>query len=84
MAIKKTAISIEKPLFDEVEAMAEEMKVSRSHFYSLAAREFIKRHNNQKVLDTLNAVYADLPDLAEETLMTRMKSKHRRMVKDQW
>ncbi len=31
MANKKTAISIEKPLFEEIEALAEEMEVSRSY-----------------------------------------------------
>jgi metal-responsive CopG/Arc/MetJ family transcriptional regulator len=83
MANKKTAISIEKPLFEEVEALSKEMEVSRSYFFTLAAREFIKRHNNQKLLDAINAAYNDSPDIIEETLKAQMKSKHRRLVKDQ-
>jgi metal-responsive CopG/Arc/MetJ family transcriptional regulator len=84
MANKKTAISIEKPLFEEVEALSKEMEVSRSYFFTLAAREFINRHNNQKLLDAINAAYKDSPDIVEETLKARMKSKHRRLLKDQW
>ena len=44
MANIKTAISIAKPLFEEVEALAEEMEVSRSHLFTLAARDFIQHH----------------------------------------
>jgi metal-responsive CopG/Arc/MetJ family transcriptional regulator len=84
MANKKTAISIEKPLFEEVESLAEEMKVSRSHLFTLAAREFIRQHKNQKLLDAINAAYKDSPDIKEETLRARMKSRHRRLVKGQW
>jgi metal-responsive CopG/Arc/MetJ family transcriptional regulator len=84
MANKKTAISIEKPLFEEVEALAKEMEVSRSYVFAVAAREFIRNHQNQKLLDTINTVYKDSPALSAETLRTRMKSKHRRIVKEQW
>ncbi|MBI2859326.1 MAG: ribbon-helix-helix protein, CopG family [Chloroflexi bacterium] len=84
MPAKKTAISIEKPLFEEVEALAEEMDVSRSYVFSLAAREFIQRHKSRKLLDAINAAHSESPDLAEVGLRARMKSKHRRLVRDQW
>jgi len=84
MANKKTAISIEPPLFAEVEALAKEMDVSRSYVFALAAREFISWHKNKKLLDAINAAHKDTPDPDEETLRTRMKSKHRRLVKEQW
>ncbi len=84
MANIKTAISIEKPLFEEIEALAEEMAVSRSHLFTLAARDFVQRHQSQKLLEALNATYDDLPDLVEERVRTPMKSNHRRLVKDQW
>jgi metal-responsive CopG/Arc/MetJ family transcriptional regulator len=84
MARKKTAISIEQPLFEEIEALAKEMEVSRSQVFAVAAREFIRYHKNQKLLDATNNAYKDTPDLDEEALKTRMKSKHRRLVKEQW
>jgi metal-responsive CopG/Arc/MetJ family transcriptional regulator len=84
MANKKTAISIEKPLFEEIEALAVEMEVSRSSLFALAAREFVQRHKSQKLLDSINAVYKDSPDVTEERLKAQMKSKHRRLVKGQW
>lgn len=84
MASIKTAISIEKPLFEEVEALAEEMKVSRSYLFTLAARDFLQNHKSQKLLLAINAAFDDLPDASEERLLAQMKSKHRRLVKDQW
>lgn len=84
MAHIKTAISIEKPLFEEVEALAKEMDVSRSYLFTLAARDFIEHRKSQKLLDSINAAYDDLPDTEEEKLRAQMKSKHRRLVKKQW
>ncbi len=84
MANVKTAISIDRPLFEEVEALAEEMEVSRSRVFALAVREFIQRHKNQKLLDDINAAYADLPDPEEEELVAQMRPRHRQVVKEQW
>jgi len=78
----KTAISIEKPLFEEVEALAEEMKVSRSRIFALATRDFIQHHKSQKLLDAINATYDDRPDSEEEKLRGQMKYKHRQLVKE--
>jgi len=84
MANVKTAISVDKPLFDEVDALAQEMEVSRSYLFTLAAREYIQRHKSQKMLEAVNAAHDDVPDPAEESLQTRMRSKHRELVADQW
>ena len=84
MANVKTAISVDKPLFDEVDALAQEMEVSRSYLFTQAAREYIQRHKSQKMLEAVNAAHDDVPDPAEESLQTRMRSKHRELVADQW
>lgn len=84
MANIKTAISIEKPLFEEFNDLAKEMEVSRSYLFSLAAREFIKRHKSEKLLVGINATYEDLSDPLEERSKTKMRSRHRKLVKDQW
>jgi metal-responsive CopG/Arc/MetJ family transcriptional regulator len=80
----KTAISIEKPLFEEMEKLALELKTSRSRVFSLAAQEFIDRHRNQKLLQAINKAYEDIPDDKEKSLRSIMRQRHLRMVKDQW
>ena len=80
----KTAISIDKPLFDEINSLAHEMNTSRSRVFSLAAKEFIQRHKNQELLDAINAAYGDVSDEKESTLKSTMRSRHINMVQDQW
>jgi hypothetical protein len=58
----KTAISIQKSLFEQAEALASEMKISRSRLFSMAIEDFIRRHENRKLFKQLNEVYADGPD----------------------
>ena len=80
----KTAISIEEPLFDKINELASEMAISRSHLFSLAAQEFIQRHNSQKLFDAINAAYNDMPDQNETKLNSQMRTRHLSLVKDQW
>ncbi len=84
MANIKTAISIEKPLFKEVEELADELDISRSQVFSLAVKDYLKRRKNQRLLEAINAAYADFPDEEEKELLTRMKSIHHRLTKDSW
>jgi len=84
MASIKTAISIDKPLFDQVDDLAHELKTSRSRIFVLAATEFIQRHKNLKLLEAINAAYDDFPDVKESSLRSAMRSRHLKMVKDQW
>ena len=84
MANIKTAISIDKPLFDQVEDLAHELNTSRSRIFSLAVTEYIQRLRNQKLLEAINAAYDDFPDAKEESLTSVMRSQHLKMVKNQW
>jgi metal-responsive CopG/Arc/MetJ family transcriptional regulator len=84
MANIKTAISIDKPLFEQLDDLAHELNTSRSRIFALAAKEFIQRHKNLKLLEAINAAYDDFPNEKESFLDTAMRSKHLKMVKDQW
>ena len=84
MANIKTAISINKPLFEQVDDLAHELNTSRSRIFALAAAEFIHRHKNLKLLQAINAAYDDFPDAKEASLGSVMRSRHVKMVKDKW
>jgi len=84
MASIKTAISIQKPLFEQVDALARELQISRSRLFVLAVEDFIQRYQNQKLLEAINAAYDDLPDQEEQTLCHKMRQQHRRLVEGQW
>jgi metal-responsive CopG/Arc/MetJ family transcriptional regulator len=78
----KTAISIEKPIFEKMDILAKNLKISRSRLFSMAAEEFIERHKNLELLQSLNQAYEDAPK--SEPTVTQMRSRHYKLVKDQW
>jgi len=80
----KTAISIEKPIFDQIDAIARRRKLSRSRVFALAAEEFIQRHRNQELLEAINAAHSEDPDEDEKLLAERMRKRHAKVVRDQW
>ncbi len=80
----KTAISIEKSLFTQANALARKMKVSRSRLFVLALEDFIHEQENRELLEKINAVYADEPDESEKKLRRKMRKSHRRLVEGQW
>ena len=82
MASIKTAISIEKPIFEQMDILAKDLKISRSRVFALAAEEFIQRHKNIELLEALNKAHSDVSE--PETTVPKMRPKHYKLVKDQW
>jgi len=80
----KTAVSIRKSLFEEVESLARKMKVPRSRLFTLALEDYIRRQENRKLLMQIDAAYTEEPDPAEETLRRQYRRQHRRMVEGEW
>ena len=84
MANVKTAISLQRPLFEQVDALAQELQISRSRLFVLAVEAFLQRYQNRQLLEAINEAYDDLPDAEEQALRDRMRQQHRRMVEGQW
>ena len=84
MANVKTAISINKSLFEQVNKLADELDVSRSHLFVLAVEEFIQRYENEQLLHQINQAYDDLPLADEEQILQGMRSPHRKLVEGEW
>jgi metal-responsive CopG/Arc/MetJ family transcriptional regulator len=80
----KTAISIEKNLFEQAEIIASTMKVSRSKLFVMALQDFIEHHKNRELLAQINAAYFDAPDAEEQTLRLKVRHQHRRTVESEW
>ena len=80
----KTAISIEKNLFDQAEIIARTMKVSRSKLFVIALQDFIEHQKNKEMLEQINAAYDDEPDASEQALRKKLRRQHRRIVEGEW
>lgn len=85
MAGVKTAISVEKKLFEQVNQLAKEKHISRSRLFVLAVVDYLQKYENQKLLAKINAAYDDLPSDEELKVSQAMKKKQSRTVQtDQW
>ena len=78
----KTAISINKALFNEVDLLAKNLNVSRSSIFSKAVHEYIQNHKNKEVLEQINKFFDEQPN--EDSYMTKMKEKHIKIIADKW
>ena len=80
----KTAISIQRTLFEQAENLARRMKVSRSRLFVLALEEYLQRQQSRELLTRINAAYAEAPDPAEKALDRKARRHHRRIVEGTW
>ncbi len=85
MANVKTAISLQKSLFEQVEILAREMKVSRSRVFVLALEYFIRDYQDRQLFDKINQACQDAPpDKAERSRLRQIRRQHRRIVEGEW
>lgn len=80
MASSKTAISLESPLLDRIDELARELEVSRSRLLALAAEDFLRKHENARMLRQLDLAYADEPTPEERRVRKASRAAHRRRI----
>jgi antitoxin MazE6 len=54
----KTAVSLPDDLFQQAEAVARRLQVSRSELYAKAIAEFLKQQDRSRITERLNDVYS--------------------------
>jgi metal-responsive CopG/Arc/MetJ family transcriptional regulator len=85
MASIRTAVSIQQTLFEQLENLAHEMKISRSRLFALALEDFIRRNQNRQLLEEINQAYQEYPaDENEQLHLSKMRSQHRKLVMGEW
>ncbi len=73
----KIAISIPDEVFEEVEKIAKEQKKSRSQVFVSAAREYIRRSENRRIIEKLDEVYSQ-PDTPDEVVRRKAMAEYQR------
>jgi metal-responsive CopG/Arc/MetJ family transcriptional regulator len=76
MANVKTAISLEKPLLEQVDLIAHEMGIPRSRLFVLAVEEFLQRRQNKQIMETINKVYSEHPPTEREQAQLKEMRRH--------
>ncbi len=81
----KTAISMQKELFDAVNKLAKKLQISRSKFFAVAVQDYIQRNESKDLLLKINKAFSDYPDSNEIKLHNKMKSKHgKNLERESW
>ena len=80
----KTAISIQKSLFEQAESLAQELNVSRSELFGMAIETFVRNHQNQILLQEINEAYSEEQDPSDKVRLSKMRKQHRKVVRNEW
>jgi metal-responsive CopG/Arc/MetJ family transcriptional regulator len=83
MSSVKTAISLEEPLFEQAENAARELKVSRSRLFAMAIEEFLRKHENRKLLAAINAS-VEPSDPEERAVRSALRQRQRSRMEGDW
>ena len=80
----KTAVSLNRELLERTQALAGALRLTRSRVVALALEEFIRRNENRRMLEQLNAAYGKPSDQAEAAGREGMKELQRALVDGEW
>jgi len=78
----KTALSVPAELFDQGEAAANELGLSRSGLYASALKDYLKRLEQEKIRASLEEAYAEPDDPEEEAVLAGMFTRYAEAVRD--
>jgi metal-responsive CopG/Arc/MetJ family transcriptional regulator len=78
----KTAISVDTETYRSVDRLARRLHISRSQFFTQAARHMIDRSENLDLLRRINESF--VPDQAESTRLAHEKAYARRKASAKW
>ena len=87
MSSVKTAVSIDRDVFEEAERLAGELHVSRSQLVTMALRRLVRAYENKALLDEINASVDALSDeetADEDRALSSMRHRHRAQLEGEW
>ena len=85
MSNVKTAISLPESLFERVDRLAREMKVSRSRLFVLALETFIQDYQDRQMFEQINEAYRDTPPTdSEQARLKQIRRQLRRIAEGEW
>jgi metal-responsive CopG/Arc/MetJ family transcriptional regulator len=78
----KTAISIDRKTFASVNKMSRKLRISRSQFFSQAARYMVEKDENLDLIRRINAAFEHDPE--DDTRLKSEKTYARKQAHGQW
>jgi metal-responsive CopG/Arc/MetJ family transcriptional regulator len=82
ISIVKTAVSIPEDVFERAETLARALRTSRSRLYALAIEEYVRRHEEQSLVERINAACGD--PQTEERIVALQRRLHLEAIEGEW
>ena len=83
MPAVKTAISIQKPLYDEMDRLSRKMHIPRSRLFARAVEEFIGRRKSEELTRKINETLNDETP-AEKGFRGEAMTEMRKLIEGTW
>lgn len=80
----KTAISLQRSLYEQVDKLAREMSLPRSQVFVLALEAYVARHQSRVLLQQINTAFSDTPEKNEVRRQKAMRRSHKHIVEGGW
>jgi predicted transcriptional regulator len=85
MANIRRSVALPESLLSQVDHLAHELNVPRSHVFVLALERFVSNEEDQRLFDQINEAYRDEPQSAlEQSRLGQIRRQHRRMAESEW
>lgn len=84
MSAVKTAISIDKRLYEQMEKLSKRRGVSRSNLYAQAVAAYLDRQRTKTLRDQLNEAYDTVESGEEKQFRGLAAGSFRRLVEGTW
>jgi len=81
MSSIKTAISLDSSLLQEVDYLAKQLEISRSHLFVVAVNDFLKNYKNKKLFESINKAYEEGLTDEEKDIIEKMRNKQHKILK---
>jgi predicted transcriptional regulator len=83
MSHVKTAISLDRPLFEQLDHLARDMHISRSNLLAQALAEYLERRHNREMLARINEACAEGLDEQDHAFLGFAKQQLRKITEDE-
>jgi len=80
----KTAISIERDLFQEMDRLSRKLRIPRSRLFARAVQEFLQRQQSDRLLEQINRAYRKPESAEEKAVRSAAAHSFQRLIKDSW
>lgn len=86
MTTVKTAISLDRELLEQIDAVARESGQPRSRLLATAAREYLRNRESRRLLQELDRAHSSTAagEVREDPERELRRRKHRKLVEGEW